>query len=150
MSSTTPVVAGRLGDFREGVPRLVTGDATGSTAVVLWKGEVYAFRSLCPHQQGPIFAGCVRAPLTSERTGHAELDDDRPVIVCPWHRWEYDLDTGRSIRRAGFRVRTYPAWLEGDLVMVDTRAKGRSTKGITARPTHVGRRHGDSYGDRRV
>lgn len=147
--SKSPIVAGRLGDFVEGVPRLVTGDETGSTAVVRWKGEFYAFRSVCPHQQGPIFAGCVRSPLTSERTGQAELDYDHPVVVCPWHRWEYDLATGRSIRRPGFRVRTYRAWLEGDLVMVGTRAKGNSRRGtspgqVPGEPPH------DEYGDRRA
>lgn len=123
--STT--VVGKAADFREGVPSLVTTDRTDPVAVVLWEGNVYAFRGLCPHQQGPISAGHVRLPLTGKHSGQVELDADKPVIVCPWHRWEYELETGRGIRRSGFRVRTYRAWLEGDLVMVDTGASPITT-----------------------
>lgn len=117
----TAVVAGRLSDFREGEPRLVS-TGKGQLAVVVWRGDVYAFRSLCPHQQGPISQGRVRLPLTSESAGGIGLDD-RPVVVCPWHRWEYDLDSGQSIRRSGYRIRTHQAWVDGDMVMVDTRAR---------------------------
>lgn len=126
---STTVVAGNVAEFREGVPHLVTTDGSGPVAVVLWQGNVYAFRGVCPHQQGPISAGHVRLPLTSEHSGQADLDADKPVIVCPWHRWEYELETGRGIRRAGFRIRTYRAWLERDLVMVD----------MGSRPAAVGR-----------
>jgi 3-phenylpropionate/trans-cinnamate dioxygenase ferredoxin subunit len=41
------------------------------------------------------------------------------VLRCPWHGWEFDLDTGRSLMtptRVG--IRTYPVSVRDGTVMV--------------------------------
>jgi nitrite reductase (NADH) small subunit len=43
------------------------------------------------------------------------------VIRCPWHGWEFDLESGRSLlepRRTG--LRTYRVSVEAGLVVVHT------------------------------
>lgn len=43
------------------------------------------------------------------------------VVICPWHGWRYDLDTGEHLtvfgRRPGLRV--FPVRVEGDDVLVE-------------------------------
>ena len=46
-------------------------------------GQLSAVQSSCPHQGGPLGAGVV------ERQA-----DGRGVLVCPWHQWKFDVDTG--------------------------------------------------------
>jgi nitrite reductase/ring-hydroxylating ferredoxin subunit len=52
--------------------------------------------------------------------GEMAVDESRPVLVCPWHTWEYDLETGRSTTDARFRVRSYPVLVVDGEVFVDT------------------------------
>jgi 3-phenylpropionate/trans-cinnamate dioxygenase ferredoxin subunit len=41
------------------------------------------------------------------------------VLRCPWHKWEFDLDTGRVLftGRRG-RIHLYECWAEGGAVYV--------------------------------
>ena len=32
----------------------------------------------------------------ADAPGLARISDDPPRIACPWHGWEYDLDSGQS------------------------------------------------------
>jgi len=46
-------------------------------------------------------------------------------VVCPWHRWEYRVDTGVCVRNSRYRVRTYRAWVSDGRVMVDLKSSVR-------------------------
>jgi 3-phenylpropionate/trans-cinnamate dioxygenase ferredoxin subunit len=42
------------------------------------------------------------------------------ILACPWHGWEYDLSSGRSLTSPDrVRVRTYPVHVEGGRVLID-------------------------------
>ena len=46
--------------------------------------------------------------------------DARAKLSCPWHGWEYDVRTGRSLcEPEKVRVRTYPARVEDGRVLVE-------------------------------
>lgn len=74
-------------------------------------GEYFAMSNRCAHQQAPL---CkvgekkINGELcwTEHRGG---VDEDVPGIQCPWHLWEWDLDTGRhdvsGKRMAAFDVK---------------------------------------------
>ncbi|HWG75085.1 MAG TPA: Rieske (2Fe-2S) protein [Acidimicrobiales bacterium] len=74
-------------------------------AVFAVGGGVYAVENLCGHIGSPIDDGAVTDGC----------------VTCPWHGWTYDLATGEQLitvgRRAG--LRTYPALIEGDHVLVE-------------------------------
>lgn len=53
----------------------------------------YAVRDKCPHNGFPLSAG---------------FCSDVNSIVCPVHRYHFDLKTGRAISGIGARVETYP------------------------------------------
>lgn len=50
----------------------------------------------------------MRADLTVDRDLNIVIDDERPMIICAWHRWEYDLHTGRGRIDGAGRVQLYP------------------------------------------
>jgi nitrite reductase (NADH) small subunit len=73
-----------------------------------------AVESRCPHLGGPLADGIVSGS----------------TVVCPLHAWRIDLDTGQVDRPAGGGacVRTYPAILDGDVVLVQLPA-GEAARG---------------------
>jgi nitrite reductase/ring-hydroxylating ferredoxin subunit len=59
------------------------------------QGEWYAVQNTCPHAGGTLSGGWCK-------NGH---------LVCPIHRWEYDLKTGRGATGQGDYINTYPVEL---------------------------------------
>ncbi len=59
-------------------------------------GKLHAILNRCPHRGGDLSKGNVVSPICSSRPGELELDESKKFIVCPWHRWEFDLETGES------------------------------------------------------
>ena len=66
------VVAGSLLEVREAGERIVL--------TRLADGSIVAFDPLCPHRQGPLWAGRVAGDC----------------IVCPWHGFRFDLRSGAT------------------------------------------------------
>ena len=89
-------------------------------------GRYSALRNLCPHKLGPLCTGRVSgrvvaaAPPTS---GAASLDLVREgeIIRCPWHLWEFEIETGKCLVDPAVRVKTYPVRVEDGLVVVYAR-----------------------------
>ena len=54
--------------------------------------------AVCPHNRGPLEQGWVREGST---------------LVCPWHWYRFDLDTGACATNPDYRLGTYPV-LERD------------------------------------
>ncbi len=112
-----------MADFEHAVPRIFeVGDR--EIGVVRWGDRFFALRNHCPDQGGPLCAGVVRRPLSAELAqDHVELTVDEeqpPVIACPWHHYEFDLDSGHEIR-GGRRAITYRVDVEGGHVYIRTR-----------------------------
>ncbi|MBE2319485.1 Rieske 2Fe-2S domain-containing protein [Solirubrobacter sp. CPCC 204708] len=102
----------------------VTVDLDGTPVTVFNLGERYvAYVDRCLHQSGPV---CSRGTL------HPHLDavlDERgeareffvegsQVIACPWHGWEYDLETGEALWNRSRRLRPARVEVDGDAVTV--------------------------------
>lgn len=63
-------------------------------------GELHAYENRCPHQGGPVCQGEILGRtlevLAPDKTKIAERESDRDIhLVCPWHGYEYNLETGR-------------------------------------------------------
>jgi 3-phenylpropionate/trans-cinnamate dioxygenase ferredoxin subunit len=105
-------------DFVDGKFRLL--QVRGKEVGVLRRGDsVYVVRNICPHAIGPVCLGYVTRPLTMSE-GELRFDDDAgPVVVCPWHRWEYRLSDGRSMRDARFRLQMWPSRVENGHIVAE-------------------------------
>jgi 3-phenylpropionate/trans-cinnamate dioxygenase ferredoxin subunit len=79
-------------------------------------GANRAVRNRCPHHGAPLCRGQVL-----ERIGGAPgryALSGREVLRCPWHGWEFDLETGRSLDEPSMRVAVYPARVADGRVLV--------------------------------
>lgn len=71
-------------------------------------GEYFAIRNRCPHQGGPLCLGRLSPSAVSDTPGEVTLDRASRLLACPWHGWEYDLETGQSFMGPGEgRVKAY-------------------------------------------
>jgi nitrite reductase/ring-hydroxylating ferredoxin subunit len=100
-------VVGRVDELPEGGRLLV--DAGGrSIGVFRQNGRYYALLNRCPHQGGELCRGDLVGVLESSGPGEFRFNPDRRLLVCPWHGWEFDLETGQSFfDPARTRVRPY-------------------------------------------
>jgi nitrite reductase/ring-hydroxylating ferredoxin subunit len=119
MSQTERIHVGPADELDPGERTFVEAD--GRTIGVLnIEGEFYAASNQCPHRGGPVCTGSVRGKLESEWPGPGERENeyyaDEPAIACPWHGWEFDLETGIHLGDSEHRIPTYDVTVEdGDL-----------------------------------
>jgi nitrite reductase/ring-hydroxylating ferredoxin subunit len=82
-------------------------------------GDYYAVASECAHQSAPLVNGKVERMWIGDTVGESRPDDQRTVVVCPWHNYEFDIATGRSpCDPERLRIQTYRIELESDDVVV--------------------------------
>jgi len=79
-------------------------------------GKLHGIRNRCPHHGGPLCLGTVEERVGGPPGRYAL--EGRRVLRCPWHGWEFDLETGRGVDEPGLRAAVYPVRVEGDRVQV--------------------------------
>jgi nitrite reductase/ring-hydroxylating ferredoxin subunit len=104
---TTDIDVGPADEFPEGTVRILSVGGR-DIGVLRWRDRWFALRNICPHLGGPVCSGPVQAYLTEDSAWSKDLtiDVDRPVLTCPWHHWQFDLNTGESVTGRE-RVKTY-------------------------------------------
>jgi nitrite reductase/ring-hydroxylating ferredoxin subunit len=80
----------------------------------------YAVNNRCPHQGADLCAGLLTdSTMAPSRPHEYVVSHDQLILACPWHRWEFDLETGRSIGDiTRKRMAVYPVEVVGDEVFV--------------------------------
>jgi nitrite reductase/ring-hydroxylating ferredoxin subunit len=94
-------------ELEDGIAREVRVGRGSRLGVVRIGMRVYAFSGTCPHRGGPLGFGWVRPHVEAPDADEIEVDWCRPVLSCPWHNWEYDLETGEALFDRALRIRTY-------------------------------------------
>jgi nitrite reductase (NADH) small subunit len=80
------------------------------------QGSFFALKNVCPHKYAPLCEGKVTALTTGERPGKLIVERDGEILRCPWHGWEFDILTGKSIVNPNrIRTKSYKACLEDPL-----------------------------------
>jgi nitrite reductase (NADH) small subunit len=97
-------------------------------------GAIYALENRCAHHGGPLCHGRVTGLLVPSEPGEYRLDAGRPVLVCPWHGWEYDLPSGRTVFDPAVFVRAFEARIEGADVVLYDRAPPKACSAGSASP----------------
>ena len=87
-------------------------------------GSFYAVKNSCPHQAAPLCLGDVSGTFLPSEPGVYELGLEYEVIRCPYHGYEYSLETGRSLYAdVRERVVRYDVTVEGGRVLVSDKGK---------------------------
>ena len=100
--------------------------------------DLHALADRCPHRGAPL--------CSSGRIATAiELRDGRPVLVapdalvrCPWHKWDFDIATGRCAVDPRLRVSRYAVRVDGDDVVVNLRHPERRLTASSGPPRDPG------------
>ncbi len=77
----------------------------------------HALADRCPHRGAPLCSGRVATPLEVGRDGPV-LGRRDSIIRCPWHKWEFEIATGRSLVDRRLRVRRYAVRVDDDTLVV--------------------------------
>jgi nitrite reductase (NADH) small subunit len=80
-------------------------------------GDLHALANRCPHRGAPLCAGMIATPLEADGAT-VMLGPRHSVVRCPWHKWEFDIATGRCLVDTRLRVRRYAVHLDGEDVVV--------------------------------
>lgn len=106
------VLAGDLEDFTDDQRRLCE---VGSKEIMVFRhrDDFYAYENKCPHNGGPvgegILIGKVEAAMAPDGCSVKEWFSEKDIhIVCPWHGWEFNVETGRAAGEPRARMRRYP------------------------------------------
>jgi nitrite reductase/ring-hydroxylating ferredoxin subunit len=83
-------------------------------------GDLCATDNTCPHWGGPL--------------GQGKIKDG--MLVCPWHRWTFNLRTGETPKTQKVRLPLHKVLIEGDDVFLEFHDTGESLKPqtISAKP----------------
>lgn len=101
------IAVGHVRDFPPGERRIVpTGEF--SVGVFNIEGQFYALRNRCPHQGAPLCEGRLGGTTVARGAYEYSYERDGEIIKCPWHGWEFEISTGRSVFNPHRKmVRTY-------------------------------------------
>jgi nitrite reductase (NADH) small subunit len=78
-------------------------EVNGKVICVANTGEgCAAMDNVCVHRGGPLGQGVVEGNK----------------VICPWHGWTFDANTGACVHNADARVTVYPLKIEGDDVLI--------------------------------
>jgi nitrite reductase (NADH) small subunit/3-phenylpropionate/trans-cinnamate dioxygenase ferredoxin subunit len=66
-------------------------------------GTIYAINNTCLHRGGPLGEGLLQGK----------------VVTCPWHGWQYDVTTGKTVQNPSVGADCYRAEVRGEDVFVD-------------------------------
>jgi nitrite reductase/ring-hydroxylating ferredoxin subunit len=104
------VVNARPAEFACNLEELPAGEKRMVTVrqrkVLLMRVEddVYAFMNACPHKAAPLDEG--------------HLHTGRREIICPWHRYRFELGSGASVTNPAMVCRTYPVEIRDGAIYV--------------------------------
>jgi len=125
MQADTPTlrhIAGRSDGIPEG-GRLVVDIGDVTVGIFRVKGALFAYENTCPHMGGPVCQGLVIPAVreivndTRVSTGYA-FDESEMRIVCPWHGYEFSIETGSHPAKQSIRLKRVAVEEEGGDVYV--------------------------------
>jgi 3-phenylpropionate/trans-cinnamate dioxygenase ferredoxin subunit len=99
-----------------------TVEVHGRPVTVLSVGEkFFAVHDRCPHMGASMCTGTLGGTFVASAPHELVYGRHERVIRCPWHGWEFDLETGRSLlepERVG--LKTYPVTVKDGVVVLHT------------------------------
>lgn len=105
-------VVAAVRDFPAGTRRIVEVNGH-SIGVFNIQGRFFALRNRCPHQGAPLCLGLTKGLNLATRPFEIEYGREDEIIKCPWHGWEFEIASGRSIFNPHkIRVPTYDVTVE--------------------------------------
>jgi nitrite reductase/ring-hydroxylating ferredoxin subunit len=82
-------------------------------------GEYHAMADYCIHQGARLSEGKLTGKMEVGEDGISkEYDEDHPCVICPWHEWKFDVETGRNVSDDQYVTPTFDVSVDDDKVYV--------------------------------
>ena len=103
-----------------------TVKAFGTTVAIFnVGGQIFAVGNNCPHHGGPLRHGRISGTTLPSQPYEYRYGREGRVLVCPWHGWEFDIESGRTMFDPSMGVKTYEVRVEdGEIVLMRQRRHG--------------------------
>ena len=100
-----------VADFVDGSRRVIVSGGL-EIGVFNRNGRMVAYENLCVHQGGPACEGLIMAKVEEvigeDATYRGQrFSETETHFVCPWHGYEYDLETGECAADRRLRLRKF-------------------------------------------
>jgi nitrite reductase/ring-hydroxylating ferredoxin subunit len=113
----------KASEMQDGDRRIV-GAGKHEIGVFRHSGAYYAYSNYCVHSGGPACEGLlinsVVDILASDRTYQGQTFSDKVHFVCPWHGFEYELETGECVGDRKLKLKRFEVVCRGDDIYVVT------------------------------
>ena len=105
-------IVGTVAEIPDGQRKIVEVNNI-SIGVFNVRGTYYALRNSCPHQGAPLCRGSIKGTALPSAPGEYVWAREGEILRCPWHGWEFDILTGRSVFNPHrVRVKAYEVSVE--------------------------------------
>ena len=105
-------VIGKVAELPPGERKIVEAEGR-SIGVFNVGGNFYGLKNSCPHQAAPLCLGSIKGMTMPSKPGEYTWAREGEILRCPWHGWEFDITTGRSVFNPHkTRVRSYEVTVE--------------------------------------
>lgn len=88
-------------------------------------GALFAVANACPHHGGPLCHGRVSGTRLPGAPYEHRFGREGRILTCPWHGWEFDLETGAAMFDPDVRVRRFDIAVEADEIVLYRRKETR-------------------------
>lgn len=108
----------KVGDIELGTCKITK--VSGRSIGIYFNGEEYfAIRNVCPHEQIEICKGRFTGTTLESKPHEYIYGRESEILVCPWHGWEFDVRTGKSlVDPERYWVNVYEVSIEEDTIFV--------------------------------
>jgi nitrite reductase/ring-hydroxylating ferredoxin subunit len=86
-------------------------------------GRLFAVANTCPHYGGPLCRGRVTGARRADAPYEHRWESEKRVLVCPWHGWEFDLESGNALFDSAVKVRVFDASVEDGQIVLRRRRR---------------------------
>jgi nitrite reductase (NADH) small subunit len=91
----------KVSELKPGEVKVVEADGK-TIALFNVGGKFHAIDNTCKHQGGPLGEGMCEGN----------------IVTCPWHGWQYNVETGENVANAQVKVDIYDVKVEGEEIKV--------------------------------
>jgi nitrite reductase (NADH) small subunit len=112
----------RVSELPLNEPQLVSNGRFKATAVRT-EDAVHVFSAVCPHRGAPLHRGEVRVRVDSTGPGSMTTNESELLLLCPWHKWEFSVETGAALLDRDRCLRRYRTEVVNDVLTVFPRER---------------------------
>lgn len=84
-------------------------------------GQLRAVKNHCPHAGAPLCQGVVTGTTEPSDVFKLQWVREGEVLRCPWHRYEFALESGKTLSAPHLQAQTYPVYVEEGMICVETK-----------------------------